>query len=678
MLRRIMLAVYALALCALFILPMGCGTFQRAKEFSQLGRDEPPVAPMPAQRSTPVPTAPARQQIEMSIGDESQPPSRSDQSLDLNDISLPQSHNKIDQRIFARESLEDHVGPDAAAGTLGDQRPADSGEITNLPVVQSVPQTTALGGHAVRITNPYVQAAATVQTAEVAPTGPEIAQEMRATPTDVASADPQPPTLNAPANQASPPRLVADPAGVPPTARTAWPFGNPVQSAATPPRRDDRTASSAEHADAYPQVAEPISSLVDGQASRASQVASIEAQQGSAAGAMGADSQSIPVIQAAPRDVGGGPQLSPLVRSLIDRPQLNPPNSPTPPSSPPPRSDDSDEWRRVPKGAHYGPSQPAVHNIAQVGLRQAESWGDTTDLVEEPVGLAIDGGRAVMSHRVLMSGTPGATSLTVPEDEMFEWRLGDSIASEPDLGPAFTTSANTLDAETLPPVQLAMLRLVAGDLAGAQLALTSLPMTEQSFWASQLAALAVLMDDSSDEPPAARSVRRTERARHGLVYLRDACRRLGEMAPLRASAARFCRRVDGFGQYELATEPYKPGQPLLIYCQVDNLGSRAIESDGAAQFQAALQARWAITNQQGVVCQQCEYPVITDTSREQRGDFYIHLPLTVPALPAGTYHVALMIDDLVGGKSTMLDQPLELVIRDDDSPQTAGTPIRVR
>jgi hypothetical protein len=138
--------------------------------------------------------------------------------------------------------------------------------------------------------------------------------------------------------------------------------------------------------------------------------------------------------------------------------------------------------------------------------------------------------------------------------------------------------------------------------------------------------------------------------------LRRAARELEARAPLEITDLRLCRKVDGYGGYE-AIEPaaVKPGQPVIVYCEVAGLRYEAV----GESYRSRVESRVEILPADGIQVRWSQpLGVAEDTCRRPRRDYYINFRLRLPdTLPKGAHQLRLVQKDLLSGRecSSSLD-----------------------
>lgn len=150
--------------------------------------------------------------------------------------------------------------------------------------------------------------------------------------------------------------------------------------------------------------------------------------------------------------------------------------------------------------------------------------------------------------------------------------------------------------------------------------------------------------------PAGREYVNPEDANATLAALEDIAGQVARKADLQIKNLKLCRKVDGFGQYELLDlSQLSDGKPmrLLVYCELENFQSHK-DSDG--RYTTQLKAWMTVYDSQYAVVTQRIADVTDVPSYNPRRDFFLRGALDVPQLPTGIYRVEVRIEDKVAGK----------------------------
>jgi hypothetical protein len=123
-----------------------------------------------------------------------------------------------------------------------------------------------------------------------------------------------------------------------------------------------------------------------------------------------------------------------------------------------------------------------------------------------------------------------------------------------------------------------------------------------------------------------------------------------EEIPLEISALRLCRRVEGFGRVRpFATKTCKPGQTVIIYCEMTGLRYEP-HGDG---FRSRLEAELEILPPQGSgPAWRQVLGVADDTCHRPRQDYFVSYRFSLPEhIPPGIYQLRLQERDTLNGQS---------------------------
>ncbi len=128
---------------------------------------------------------------------------------------------------------------------------------------------------------------------------------------------------------------------------------------------------------------------------------------------------------------------------------------------------------------------------------------------------------------------------------------------------------------------------------------------------------------------------------------------------MRIAELRLCGKVHGFGSFELldATR-LKPGQPVLLYCEMAGL---EYQSRGD-QFVSRLSSHLELRSEGGgpIVWEQAP-PTAEDNCRRRRRDYYVWYRIELPrSLEPGPYRLRLIETDLIAERTTSAELPLTI------------------
>lgn len=180
----------------------------------------------------------------------------------------------------------------------------------------------------------------------------------------------------------------------------------------------------------------------------------------------------------------------------------------------------------------------------------------------------------------------------------------------------------------------------------------------QHYWSHQLKALKSITaaDVMSEDFSSA--------ATSALTELNQAASGLRNSADLLLKSECFCRKVDGFGQYETFDDTqFGPKQQVLVYCELENFTPLQDTAFGNTNFKTKISSSFWITNEHGETVQTTDYPVVTDNARKLRRDFFMHLPIRFADLEPGSYELQVEVRDFGSGKSAQFATPMQFQIR---------------
>ena len=207
-------------------------------------------------------------------------------------------------------------------------------------------------------------------------------------------------------------------------------------------------------------------------------------------------------------------------------------------------------------------------------------------------------------------------------------------------------------------ISLRFLNLIQGNHDEAVKAIEGMSIEEQEYWKEQLFAMSRFIIDPTDDSTGV-FVSRQKQAFRTLVHLRNATSHLASIATLDVKHLHWCTRIDDFGQYtEVTNKTFTPGSNQLVYCEIENWAIEETATSKGARFVSKIQPSFVILNSDLEVVKQHQYGMLVDESRNQRRDFHLTLPIQIPKLPSGTYHLQLTIDDAVGNKAATSKIPL--------------------
>lgn len=151
--------------------------------------------------------------------------------------------------------------------------------------------------------------------------------------------------------------------------------------------------------------------------------------------------------------------------------------------------------------------------------------------------------------------------------------------------------------------------------------------------------------------------------------------RISRPVPMRIARGLLCRRVQGFGRYELSGDSFIAGRPLrvIVYTELEGFGTRpAVEGDPAQQNvplseQITVDLTQSLTLYQepsGLQAWHKPAAKVLETTRAVRRDFYLIHTIDLPAtLSIGKYILKATVTDKVSGASDEVNIPISVVAK---------------
>jgi hypothetical protein len=196
-------------------------------------------------------------------------------------------------------------------------------------------------------------------------------------------------------------------------------------------------------------------------------------------------------------------------------------------------------------------------------------------------------------------------------------------------------------------VNLRMLYLIAGRGDQALEPIQGIDANHQEFWQQLVWSMASYFDAAS-QPQA------SQRATQTVNQLRTAITRLKAGADLDLRNVSFCHKIVSFGNYErFSRDQFTPGQPVLLYSEVENFKSTMVDSD---RFRTALKSTIEIhkAGVEGQPLEAIEFPVTEDLCRNYRRDYFHSYEFSIPQkVEPGLYKLVLKVTDQLGQKTAV-------------------------
>ena len=134
--------------------------------------------------------------------------------------------------------------------------------------------------------------------------------------------------------------------------------------------------------------------------------------------------------------------------------------------------------------------------------------------------------------------------------------------------------------------------------------------------------------------------------------LRSAVRHLQALSPLTIRRLAFCNRINSFGNIEtFPTTDFNPGQPLLIYAEIENFRSeRSFAGTYESRFSAHIEI---LRNNESEPVESIRVAEIIDESTSPRTDYFQSYELTIPQLAPGRYTLRLLVNDEISSEDAI-------------------------
>lgn len=135
-------------------------------------------------------------------------------------------------------------------------------------------------------------------------------------------------------------------------------------------------------------------------------------------------------------------------------------------------------------------------------------------------------------------------------------------------------------------------------------------------------------------------------------------------AELQIKNSVICSEITGFRKHKpFAENKFQPGQPFLVYCEIENYESKDKEINSDKVVQSRFQGSYQIKNRDGQLVQAGFSPIIEDNAPKRRRDFYLYFKIELNKLNPGNYQFQMEISDLNGQKKGNLEEDLLFNVR---------------
>lgn len=344
--------------------------------------------------------------------------------------------------------------------------------------------------------------------------------------------------------------------------------------------------------------------------------------------------------------LGGG--IEPIPSSAQRQPSLDARQNPAPPTDALHTVERQRHVTPLPVNgvANNGPSPgSAANTTATVAVEKNQPTPPVTPAATPPATTATNGPTAAPPNADVLAAAAGQTTASKTDsswkkdlERLISLAEVDAVHAAP--GP---TEAERLD-YIQKHVHLRMLYLMAGRAERAMEPIASLEPADQEFWQQTIFALWSYFD--SEGMP-----ERAERATQTIAQLKSATQRLQEIAQLELRNVSFCHKISSYGDYErFDRDEFSPGQPVLVYAEVDNFKSEPI-TDG--QVRTILKSTIEIykAGPNGDLVDRIEFSATEDLCRNQRRDYFHSYEFRVPQrISLGPHILKLAVEDQLSRK----------------------------
>jgi len=193
-------------------------------------------------------------------------------------------------------------------------------------------------------------------------------------------------------------------------------------------------------------------------------------------------------------------------------------------------------------------------------------------------------------------------------------------------------------------VYLRMLYLMAGHQERGLAPIAGIDAADQEFWQQMFWSIANYFD-ARQIPDA------SDRATQTIAQLRSAVERLQEKARLDLRNMTFCHKISSYGNFErFARDEFSPGQPVLLYAEVDNFKSEPT-TDG--QYRTILKSTIEIyrAGSNGERIEEIPFTATEDLSKNPRRDYFHSYQFDIPPrIALGPHVLKLTVEDQLSRK----------------------------
>ncbi len=262
-----------------------------------------------------------------------------------------------------------------------------------------------------------------------------------------------------------------------------------------------------------------------------------------------------------------------------------------------------------------------------------------------------------------------------PKKQVFNDPLEDWVNSEsPDanwnehLQQTLETLANEVEFnnEQCNPCKLRLLRLLSDNIIRATEPIESISPETQTAFIAQMSAIEKMIELAEKDWNQTDAKKRSVLIRDCLSNLQTAVAAMVKQTPLQIQNPQLCTEIRGFGQYKSVQTEQPSNSNLLLYCEVENLSHTQTDRQKPVVFETKIQGEIEIVDGRGKQISHHKFPIVTDSSRRLRRDYFVYFPIRTPR-QSGAYKIIARVRDLNRKRNSAQNQiaetSTELIVR---------------